>query len=323
MISYGEWLDQLDYKLDQVDKGCGELLSSVDTLLVMMRSWVVSCEAFSSSASFLFGPTSSTAASLSLIGAAQIDLCDLYGDFQVVINWDWILAEAKIDPNKLFEPITSGYGGAAAFEVHQSGRLVLLSGPATAGNPTPIEINFLGTSHATDLFLAADLVCQPGTSPVVLAVVSSPLRVSSSPGLATTARWTIEDHANAPITAALASTAVLLPSITLLPKQPDLWSAWHDGSARMAGQVKRRNRGRQGFVPVSPGGFPVGVRLQLAVLVDEITDQVSAMGVSLFAGPTVVGPKIFTLTAGVEFSKEVNLGPKSLAKARVKIWQDL
>lgn len=330
MTSYEDWLHQIDQKLDQVDQGCAALLASVHDLRSDTETWALSCSTFAATAAGVFGPSGSTSASLDAIGAAEIDLCDLYSDYQVVVDWGWIMATGGLDPDRLFDPINGGHGGAANFEVRQSGTLQLFAGPAAAGNPTtlgnaginvPIEISFLGTSAKTDLYVGVDLVRQQGVTQMVLAIVASPLRVISTPGLAAAARWTIETEARTPIAAALSSVAVSLPPISLLTTQPRTWSAWHDGSARLAGQVRKRGRGRQGYLAPSPGGFPVGVRFQLSVLTDEIAAEVRAMGVNLFSGPTVTGQKTFKLTAGVEFSKEVSLGPKSVAKARVKIWQ--
>src|SRR5690606_35992743 len=136
------------------------------------------------------------------------------------------------------------------------------------------------------------------------------------------ARWTIEDEAEGPVRQMIAATAVTMPPIALLPRQPEFWSAWHDGSVRMAGRARKRQRGRQGLMSSAPGGFPVGVRLDFGVLRDEIASQVSTLGVALFAGPTVTGPKTFSLTAGIEVTKSFKLGPKSVGKARIKIWQN-
>lgn len=329
MTAYDDWLVQLDGKLDAVDQGTKDLLAEVDHLLASATTFDTASAGFAGSAAILFGPGGASYFCLNTTRAAEIDLVDLYADMQAVVDWQWLLGRALIDATKLFDPIAGDYGGGVTYVLAQDGTLTLQSGDGSPTNQTPIgqagflvpiKLQFLGNTINTRMHLGVDFAVDPSPPQTIQARLSSPLRVAATVGLAPAGRWLIEDHAEPPIAAALAGAAFELPPCSIFPTPAHLWTAWQDGSVRIVGRVQRRTRHRQGMVALR-AGFPVTMRLQLALLTNEITKAVSSYGARIFSGPTVVGPKRFTLQAGIEEKKSVKLG-KDLASARIKVWQD-
>ena len=329
MTAYDDWLVQLAGKLDAIDQGASDLLASVTRLLASATTYDTGSASFAGSAAILFGPGGASYFCLNTTRAAEIDLLDLYADMQAVVEWQWLLGRALINPTKLFDPIEGDYGGGATYALRQDGTLTLQSGDGSPTNQTPIgqagflvpiELQFLGNTINTRMHLGVDLAVALSPPQTIQVRLSSPLRVAATVGLAPASRWLIESHGEPTIVAALAGAALELPSISVFPTPARLWTAWQDGAVRIAGSVQRRARHRQGMVALR-AGFPVTMRLQLALLTNEIAKAVSSYGATIFSGPTVVGAKRFTLQAGIEERKSIKLG-KDLASARVKVWQD-
>ena len=158
--------------------------------------------------------------------------------------------------------------------------------------------------------MTVDFITQGGSPTFVGVEVARPPRLNRAKDSTITyaLRTEIEDRAEASIRASLQRINVMTPTLDVLPTQPQFWGTVNDGYIRILGRIFGRPKSRRPFMSGLPTGFPLAARFDTRVITAIITQQIGDMGVRLFSGPTITGPKTFSLVAGIQETFSIKIG---------------
>ncbi|WP_315805454.1 hypothetical protein [Bradyrhizobium sp. SZCCHNS3002] len=316
-MDFPDWLINLGQKLDSIQTSlteCENLAGAELTAAQAFRNTAILIAATTTAAE---GRDGHLYACNTLALASLIDLFQLYHDVEMVASWDYVLNKAGVNPDRVIAPISGNIGGGMGYKLEQSGRLSIFPSPGTAGDVVspgeaglgvPIDLQILSRNMQARLSISCDIFTA-NASPAIVALGLGRLpRLSSSETLAPALVFQIEDRAKTEIEGSLARARMITPMLDILPRQPQFWGAYNDGLIRVVGHVGRRSKSRRPFISALPTGFPIALRFDLSIVTNLISQEISSLGVSLFAGPFVTSDKTFRFVAGIRESISLKIG---------------
>jgi hypothetical protein len=169
----------------------------------------------------------------------------------------------------------------------------------------PLRISLLGTKQDGTVHANfAPKFIWPGSSRLAISMARTPSYIgTASPA----AGLQIEDRAAKTLGASLGQVSVEIPQIDLIPTSGGFNATWIDDHLRCVSTSARR-RSRRKFLPAVPTGFELAMKFDQEFVWRLVRDQVAEQGSLIFNGPTVTGPKSFSLTAGIRDSGGVRIG---------------
>ena len=316
-MAFPEWLADVKQSIQQILSLTTDCDALCQGLLRSARDCRASAVAYSGECAMDEGRGGGLHRCCNKAGDSLKELFELYFEIEITAAWDFVLQQAGLDPNHVIEPIDGSVGGGYTYHFGQIGPLVISSAPGSAadviasgqsGFTLPFDLKVLSRDMAGTLGMTLDFITR-GISPAIVSVgVARPPRLVSADTIAHSLRTEIEDRAEATTRASLGRIQIMTPTLDILPIRPLFWGAINDSYIRIIGRIFGRAKGRRQLLAQLPPGFPLATRFDTRVITSIITDQVQSLGVQLFSGPTVTGPKTFVLVAGMQATYSIKIG---------------
>lgn len=316
-MDFPAWLTALGAKLDEIQASLRTCENLAQTQVTAAQALRGSADGTAAATRDAEGRNGYLYACNALAFDSMVDLFHLYHDVEMIVSWDYALARAGVDPNRVVSPISGNIGGGMGYRLEQSAPLEIFPSPGSAtdvvapgqaGMAVPLRLQILNRQIDARLSLSCDLFNRNASPAIVELELGRLPRLTSSQVLSPPLVFQIEDRAGSELNNALARARIMTPLLDILPSQPQFWGAYNDGLIRVVGHIGRRGRSRRPFIPALPAGFPVALRFDLSIITRLISQEIAALGVGLFSGPAVTSPKTFRFIAGIRESYSLQIG---------------
>lgn len=225
-------------------------------------------------------------------------LVELGHDVEIAISPDYLLGQAGIDMNHLFDPIDGGShyrveqrGAALIYTTSTRQCDVVVDGQECVS--VPIRIVALGNEQNRSICFNLGAINRP-TGAFGVALTRNPSVCEDAQAALANE---IESRTMLAIQPHLASTAVTPPQIDLLPPI-QYRSGWADQLFRSFGYYSGRRRRRVNLLQGVPQGFGLAVKFPQDVIWQRIASEATRRGGTILGGPYVTGQRTFVVDIG-------------------------
>lgn len=311
-LDFATWLAQTKQLAASIAGEVHDLSAELKQLQVKLETVHSDSTTLASTCDAMEGRNNLISKNSDIASTTRHELASLQHDVEIVITKALLYSVAGIDLAHLVEKIEDVFdttleqdGVAIVQELSTSPCDVAVSGQNSVG--IPLRLDVLGNiSKGSVHFNFCPRFAKPGEQKLTIRLARNPSACSSDFDAALNGR--IEDQVSASLKKSLEGVSMDLPQIDFLPNLATFRATWVDDHLRCAGAYRTTARRRRALLPAVPVGYALAVKIDQQAVWDILRNEVASLGATVFGGPTVTGPKSFSMVAGFHESGSLKAG---------------